>query len=112
MGNAIIPENTTGTTGASIRVCPASGTLPPSLRSILAGSTSAVPDSIIVAEAEAIIGDAYLRSHYEIVPKRTVDDLARIYEENLSHLKHYLQTKTYVDIDPSIDDEDDDGGDE
>ncbi len=59
-----------------------------------------------VAEADSIVEDAFIRSHYTIVPQRTIDDLVRAYEARMARRPR----KKYIDIDLPIED-DDAGGD-
>ena len=47
------------TTGANIHVVPSSGTLQLPIKYVLIGSTIAVPASVVVAEAEALIREAH-----------------------------------------------------
>ncbi|SRR5216684_3793899 len=54
-----------------------------------------------VAEAESIIEENWIRSHYELVPKRTIADLAKAYEARVARQPH----KKYIDVDlPMVDD--------
>ena len=58
----------------------------------------------IVAEAESIVEENWIRSHYELVPKGTIAKLARDYKARLAS-RPYKKTS---DIDlPMIDDEED-----
>ena len=106
MDDSAILEKTSGTTGAYIRISLSSissGTPQTSIENTV-GTSIAVPSSVIVAEAESIIEDAFIRAHYTIVPKKTITDLVRIYEARIAR----QPSQKYVDIDLPI--EDDDGG--
>lgn len=54
-----------------------------------------------VAQAIAIVKEDNVRFHYELMPKRTIAELARAYDARLATQSH----KRYIDIDlPMIDD--------
>lgn len=98
---------TSGTTDAHIpvpRLPMTSGTLQMSTNSILAGASIAVPASVIVAEAETIIEDAYIRANYTIVPERAIDDFVKTYKTRMSR----RSPKNYVNVDLPMMDEDSD----
>jgi hypothetical protein len=58
----------------------------------------------VVAEAIDIIEEDLIRYHYELMPKRTIADLARAYDARLARQSH----KKYIDIElPMIDDGED-----
>lgn len=56
---------------------------------------------VAVAEAVAIVEDDFIMSHYELMPKRTIAELAGAYKARLGGRSH----ERYIDIDlPLIDD--------
>lgn len=67
-------RNTSGTTGAYIRIVPSSGTLRAFTRGIVIRNSIAVPESIVAAEVEAIIEEDYIRAYHAVVPERTIEE--------------------------------------
>lgn len=69
---------TSGTTDAHIpipRLPMTSGTLRSSIDHIKTHTSIALPASVVVvAEAESIVQDAYIRAYYAVVPKRTTEE--------------------------------------
>ena len=59
---------------AYIRIAPSSGTLQSSTDHVLAGTSIAVPASVIVAEAESIIRDAHTNYLHTIILPEIGDD--------------------------------------
>ncbi len=57
--------------------------------------------SAIAAETKSTTEDYIIRTHYDIVPKRTIDDFLRAYQEDMA--RH--PRRQYVDVDlPLMDD--------
>ncbi len=74
MSDSATSERTSSTMGAYIRIVPSSGTLQSSTDQVLAGTSIAVPVSVIVAEVESIIRDAYTNYHRSIPRPEIGDD--------------------------------------
>ncbi|TMD59934.1 MAG: hypothetical protein E6I91_19380 [Chloroflexi bacterium] len=66
MSNSATSEKTSSTMRAYIRIAPSSGTLQSSTDHVLAGTSIAVPTSVIVAEAESIMRDVHTNYLYFI----------------------------------------------
>ncbi len=70
---------TSGTTDAHIpipRLPMTSGTLRSSIDHVIPNTSIAVPASVVIAEAEAVIEDSYIRAYHALVPKRTSEEEA------------------------------------
>jgi hypothetical protein len=68
---------TSGTTDAHIpipRLPMTSGTLRSSIDHVIPNASIAVPASVVIAEAEAIIEDSYIRTYHALIPKRTIEE--------------------------------------
>jgi hypothetical protein len=74
MSDSATSEKISGTTGAYIRVVPSSGTLQSSTGHVLTSSSIAVPASVVVTEAEAIIRDSHTIYLHTIVLPEIGDD--------------------------------------
>lgn len=96
-------EKTSGTTGAYISVSPSFGTMQSSTDHVLPTSSIAIPASVVIAEAEAIIHDAYIRAYYDIGPEKTHESLSRGYAARLAQAKARYGDKIDIDV-PIIND--------
>lgn len=67
-------NNMIATAGSYIRVVFSSATLQSSTRRVFIRSSVAVPTSVVVAEAEAIIDEPYIQAYHAVVPKRTMEE--------------------------------------
>jgi hypothetical protein len=70
---------TSGTTDAHIpipRLPQTSGTVRSSIDHIMTHTSIAVPASVVVAEAESIVQNAYIMAYHAVVPKRTTEEEA------------------------------------
>jgi hypothetical protein len=68
---------TSGTTDAHIpipRLPMTSGTLRSSIDHFIPNASIAVPASVVIAEADDMIEDSYIRAYHTLVPKRTIEE--------------------------------------